>query len=88
VRIPIPALTEDRRKQLARKVGQVGEDSKTALRQVRRDGNERLKALEKNKEISQDEEHRALDKVQKLTDSFTKSVDEQTSKKEREILEV
>ncbi|MEE8386646.1 MAG: ribosome recycling factor, partial [Dehalococcoidia bacterium] len=55
VRIPIPPLTEERRKQLARKVGQVGEECKTALRQVRRDGNERLKALEKGKDISQDE---------------------------------
>ncbi len=88
VRIPIPPLTEERRKQLARKVGQVGEECKTALRQVRRDGNERLKALEKNKDISQDEEHRALDQVQKLTDRFSKSVDEQTKRKEQEILEV
>ncbi len=88
VRIPIPALTEERRKQLARKVGQVGEDCKTALRQVRRDGNDRLKSLEKSKDISQDEEHRALDQVQKLTDRFSKSVDEQTKRKEQEILEV
>ncbi len=88
VRIPIPPLTEERRKQLARKVGQVGEDCKTAVRQVRRDGNERLKALEKNKDISQDEEHRALDQVQKHTDRFSKSVDEQTKRKEQEILEV
>jgi ribosome recycling factor len=88
VRIPIPPLTEERRKQLARKVGQVGEDCKTALRQVRRDGNERLKALEKSKDISQDEEHRALDQVQKLTDRFSKAVDEQSKKKEQEILEV
>lgn len=88
VRIPIPPLTEERRKQLARKVGQVGEDCKTALRRVRRDGNERLKSREKNKDISQDEEHRALDQVQKLTDRFSKSVDEQVKKKEQEILEV
>jgi ribosome recycling factor len=88
VRIPIPPLTEERRKQLARKVGQVGEECKTALRQVRRDGNDRLKALEKSKDISQDEEHRALDQVQKLTDRFSKSVDEQTQRKEQEILEV
>jgi ribosome recycling factor len=88
VRIPIPPLTEERRKQLARKVGQVGEECKTALRQVRRDGNERLKALEKDKEISQDDEHRALDQVQKLTDKFAKAVDEQVKKKEQEILEV
>ena len=88
VRIPIPPLTEERRKQLARKVGQVGEECKTALRQIRRDGNERLKAMEKSKEVSQDEEHRAMDQVQKLTDRFSSQVDEQVKKKEKEILEV
>jgi ribosome recycling factor len=88
VRIPIPPLTEERRKHLARKVGQVGEECKTALRQIRRDGNERLKAMEKAKDVSQDEEHRALDQVQKLTDKFSALVDEQVKKKEKEILEV
>lgn len=88
VRLPIPPLTEERRKQMARKVSQIGEDSKTALRQIRRDGNDRLKAMEKAKEISQDEEHRALDQVQKHTNSFSASVDEQTKKKEQELLEV
>ena len=88
VRIPIPPLTEERRQQLARKVGQVGEECKTALRQVRRDGNERLKSMEKDKQISQDDEHRALDEVQKLTDRFVKAVDEQVKKKEQELLEV
>ncbi len=88
VRLPIPPLTEDRRKQMARKVSQIGEECKTALRQVRRDGNDRLKGMEKAKEISQDEEHRALDQVQKLTNTFSASVDEQTKKKEQELLEL
>jgi ribosome recycling factor len=88
VRIPIPPLTEERRKQLARKAGQVGEECKTALRQIRRDGNDRLKAMEKDKQISQDDEHRAMDQVQKLTDRFSSQVDEQVKKKEKEILEV
>jgi ribosome recycling factor len=69
-------------------VSQVGEECKTALRQIRRDGNERLKAMEKSKEVSQDEEHRAMDQVQKLTDRFSSQVDEQVKKKEKEILEV
>jgi ribosome recycling factor len=87
VRIPIPPLTEERRKQLARKVGQIGEEGKTALRQVRRDGNDRIKALEKDRKISQDDERRALDAIQKLTDRFVAEIDELSRKKEKEILE-
>ena len=88
VRLPIPPLTEERRKQLARKVSKIGEECKTALRQVRRDGNEQIKSLEKSKTVSQDDEHRALDAIQKLTDQFSKSVDDLVKKKEREILEI
>jgi ribosome recycling factor len=88
VRIPIPALTEERRKQLAKKVSQIGEEGKTSLRQVRRDGNEKLKALEKAKQISQDEERKGLDDVQKLTDRHIAAVDDLVKKKEQEILQV
>jgi ribosome recycling factor len=88
VRLPIPPLTEERRKQLARKVSKIGEECKTALRQVRRDGNEQIKSLEKSKTVSQDDEHRALDAIQKLTDQFSKSVDDLVKKKEQEILEI
>jgi len=88
VRIPIPPLTEERRKQLARKVSQIGEEGKTSLRQGRKDGNDRLKTLEKSKEISQDEEHRGMDEVQKLTDRFTSSIESLVKKKEQEIMEI
>jgi ribosome recycling factor len=87
VRIPIPPLTEERRRQLAKKVAQLGEEGKTAMRQARRDGNERLKALEKAKSISQDDERRGLDGVQKLTDRYAASIDELVKKKEQEILQ-
>lgn len=88
IRIPVPPLTEERRKQLARKVHQIGEDGKTALRQVRRDGNDKIKALEKEKTISQDDERRAHDDVQKLIDRFSGEIDSLVKKKEQEILEV
>jgi len=88
VRIPIPPLTEERRKQLAKRVGQMGEESKTALRQVRRDGNDKLKAMEKEKSISQDDERRGHDSIQKLIDRFSGEVDALTAKKERELMEV
>jgi len=88
VRIPIPALTEERRKQLARKVSQLGEDGKTSLRQARRDGNEKLKGLQKAKQISQDDERKGLDEVQKLTDRHIAAVDDLVKRKEQEILQV
>jgi ribosome recycling factor len=88
VRIPIPALTEERRKQLAKKVSQLGEDGKTSLRQARRDGNEKLKGLQKAKQISQDDERKGLDEVQKLTDRHIAAVDDLVKRKEQEILQV
>jgi ribosome recycling factor len=88
IRIPVPPLTEERRKQLARKVHQIGEEGKTALRQVRRDGNDKIKALEKEKTISQDDERRAHEDVQKLIDRFAGEIDALAKKKEQEILEV
>lgn len=88
VRIPIPPLTEERRKELAKKVHQVAEESRTHVRQIRREANDQVKKLEKDKEISQDDEKRALDHVQKLTDQHIKSIDELAKKKEKEILEI
>ncbi|PYQ12522.1 MAG: ribosome recycling factor [Acidobacteria bacterium] len=88
VRLPIPSLTEERRKQLAKKVHQVGEEGKTIIRQHRRDANDHLKALLKDKKISEDEEKRALEQVQELTDRSVKQVDELVQHKEKEILSV
>jgi len=88
VRIPIPPLTHERREQLARKVSQMGEERKTAIRQVRREANEELKKLLKEKKISEDDEHRALDQIQALTDRHTKKIDDLAKTKEKEILEI
>lgn len=88
VRIPIPTLTEERRKQLAKKVHGLGEDAKTAIRQVRRDANEAIKKLEKDGEVSQDDSRRALEEIQKKTDKYCSDVDALVKNKEKEILEV
>ena len=86
IRLPIPALTTERRKELVKVVKKMGEESKVALRNVRRDGNERLKDLKKDKQVSEDEAHRAQDEVQKITDDFIKKVDVQAAEKEKEIM--
>lgn len=88
IRLPIPALTEDRRKELYRNCKKISEDSKIAIRNIRRDSNEKLKKAEKSKEITQDEQKKSLDEIQKLTDNFTKAIEEQLSIKEKEIMEV
>ncbi len=88
VRIPIPPLTEERRKQLAKQLHDVAEEHRTAVRNVRRDGNERLKKMLKNKEISEDAERDALDQVQKLTDAHISQIDELLRSKEHEIMNV
>jgi ribosome recycling factor len=88
VRIPIPPLTEERRKQLVKKVGVQGEDAKTAIRQIRRDANDEFKKLQKDGEISEDDAHRFMDEVQKLTDRHTGSVDELCKNKEKELMEI
>ncbi|MGQ9687193.1 MAG: ribosome recycling factor [Desulfobaccales bacterium] len=86
IRLPIPPLTTERRKELVKVVKKMAEDAKVALRNVRRDGNERLKDLKKDKQISEDEAHRAQDEVQKLTDEFIKKVEAQAAEKEKEIM--
>jgi len=88
VRIPIPPLTEERRKELVKKVKQVGEQAKVSIRQVRREANDELKKLETDKEISEDEHHRGNDEVQSLTDDNVKRVDDILEKKEKDILEI
>lgn len=88
VRIPVPALTEERRRQLAKQVHDVAEDHRTAVRQARRDGNDRLKKMLKDKSISEDTERDALMEIQKLTDSYIAKIDELSKSKEQEILSV
>src|SRR5690349_24280454 len=86
VRIPIPPLTEERRKQLAKQVHDVAEDHRTAIRNVRRDANDRLKRMMKDKAISEDAETDALREIQKLTDTHITKIDELAKVKEQEIM--
>jgi ribosome recycling factor len=88
VRIPIPALTEERRKQLAKQVHDIAEDHRTAIRNVRRDGNEKLKKMLKDKVISEDAERDALEEIQKLTNTYIGKIDELSRTKEQEIMNV
>ncbi len=88
IRIPIPALNEERRQQLARHVHKVLEDHRTAVRNIRRDGNDTMKKHLKNKEMSEDDEHRALDEIQKLTDGYIAKLEVVAKAKEEEILTV
>jgi ribosome recycling factor len=88
VRIPIPPLTEERRKQLAKQVHEIAEDHRTAVRNIRRDANERLKKMLKDKAISEDAERDGLDEVQKLTNSYIAKIDEFSKSKEHEITSV
>jgi ribosome recycling factor len=88
VRIPIPPLTEERRRQLAKQIHDLAEDHRTAIRQVRREANERLKKMLKDKLVSEDAERDALAEIQKLTDSFIAKVDELSKSKEQEIMSV
>ena len=88
VRIPIPPLTEERRKQLAKQVHDIAEDHRTAVRNVRRDSNERLKKMLKDKTISEDAERDGLDEIQKLTNSYISRIDELSKSKEVEITSV
>lgn len=88
VRIPIPPLTEERRKQLAKQVHEIAEDHRTAVRNIRRDSNERLKKMLKDKQISEDNERDGLEEVQKLTNTYIGKIDEQAKSKEHEIMSV
>ena len=86
VRIPIPSLTEERRKELSRLMHKYAEEGRNSVRQVRRDANERLKKLLKDHKISEDDERRALDEVQKITDQHVGLIDDLQKKKDQELL--
>lgn len=86
IRLPIPALTTERRKELVKMVKKMAEEGKVALRNIRRDGNERLKDMKRDKQLAEDDAHRAQEEVQKVTDDFIKKVDVQAADKEKEIM--
>lgn len=88
LRLIFPPLTEERRKELVKDVRKIAEDSKVAVRSIRRDAIEKLKALKKNNEITEDDQANAEKKVQTLTDKFCKDVDDATAAKEKEIMEI
>ena len=86
VRIPLPPLTEERRKELSKLVHKLAEEGRNGVRQVRRDANDRLKKLLKDHAISEDDERRSLDEVQKTTDSYVHTIDEMQKRKDGELL--
>lgn len=88
IRIAIPPLTEERRRELVKVARKYGEETKIAVRNMRRDANDSLKKAEKDKEISEDEQKRALDDVQKLTDRYVAEVDRKCQAKEKEIMDI
>jgi len=88
IRLPIPPLTEERRKELVKKLHGVAEHHRVAIRNIRRDGNEAVKKLLKDKKITEDEDKRAHDEIQKLTDGYMGKIDQAAKVKEKEILEI
>lgn len=88
VRVPIPALTEDRRKEMVKHLHKVLEDHRTAIRNVRRDGNDAIKKSMKDKKITEDEERGAMEQIQKLTDDEIKKMEDLCKAKEKEIMQV
>jgi ribosome recycling factor len=88
IRIPIPPLSEERRTELAKKISQMAEEGKTSIRNIRRDANTAIKNLQNEKEISEDEEHRGLDEIQKITDEYIEKIEERSEKKKKEIMTV
>jgi len=88
IRVPMPPLTEERRRELTKVVRHEGEQARVAVRNVRRDINQALKELQKKKEITEDELRRAEEEVQKLTDRFVKAIDETIEKKEAELMQI
>jgi ribosome recycling factor len=88
IRIPVPPLTEERRKDLVKHLHKILEEHRTAVRNIRRDGNEAIKKALKDKKITEDEEKRAMDEIQKLTDDEIKKMEDMSRAKEKEILEI
>lgn len=87
IRIPVPPLTEERRKEIVRKAHEMAEESRNGVRQARREGNDRLKKMEKDKEISQDDERRGHDEIQKLHDHYIGEINQALESKETQIME-
>lgn len=88
IRVPTPALTEERRKEMVKLVKTEGEDAKVAVRNIRRDANETVKKMVKDKECSEDDERRSQDDIQKLTDKFVQQIDKLLAEKEKEVMTV
>ena len=88
IRLVFPALTEERRKQLSKDVSKIAEDSKVAVRQIRRDSIEKVKTMKKNSEITEDDQKKAEEKLQKITDEYVKKIDDICATKTAEILEI
>lgn len=88
IRLVFPALTEERRKQLSKDVAKYAEDTKVAVRQVRRDSIEKIKAMKKNSEITEDDQKYGEEELQKITDEFVKKIDEVCAAKTKEIMEI
>jgi ribosome recycling factor len=88
IRIPIPALTEERRKEIVKRLHHVAEDHRVAVRNIRRDGNEAVKKLLKDKKITEDDDRRAHDEIQKMTDGIMQKLEQAAKSKEKEIMEI
>jgi ribosome recycling factor len=88
IRVPVPALTEERRKEMVKHLHKVLEEHRTAVRNIRRDGNDLIKKALKDKKITEDEERKALDEIQKLTDDEIKKMEEMSKNKEKEVMQV
>lgn len=88
IRLPIPALSEERRKDLFKNCKKIGEESKVGIRNIRRDSNELLKKAEKDKDVTQDDAKKGQDDIQRITDKFIKTIDDLLVQKEKEIMEV
>ncbi len=88
IRLPVPMLNEERRKELAKKLHGMAEDHRVALRNIRRDANEQVKKLMKDKAISEDDEKRSLEEIQKLTDVYAKKLEDAAKSKEKDIMEI
>lgn len=88
IRVPVPELSEERRKELAKVAKRHSEDAKVAIRNIRRDANEHIKVLQKNTKITEDERDQGIEDIQKVTDDYTKKVDDILAKKEKDIMTV
>jgi ribosome recycling factor len=88
IRLPIPPLTEERRKEMAKKIHVLAEDHRVAVRNIRRDANEQIKKLSKEKKISEDDDRKGQDEMQKLTDGYMKRLDDAAKAKEKEVLDI